>query len=136
MLPQEVFISHANEDREFVDDLVAMLRRHGIPVWYSRTQIVAAREWHDEIGAALRRCDWFIVVLSPSSVDSVWVKRELLFVLQQAQYEDRIIPLIHQPCDVDKLSWTLSSYQRVDFTKSFDKGSRDLLRTWGLAYTS
>jgi hypothetical protein len=38
-----------------------------------------AQQWHDEIGAALRRCDWFVLVLSPHTVESIWVKRELLF---------------------------------------------------------
>jgi len=32
--------------------------------------IVAAKQWHDEIGNALSRCDWFIVVLTPDSVRS------------------------------------------------------------------
>lgn len=41
----------------------------------SKEHIGGAQEWHDEIGAALDRCDWFPVVLSPQSVASRWVKR-------------------------------------------------------------
>lgn len=79
-LPDEVFLSHASEDREFADSLAEVIRRHGVPVWYSQTNIIGAQQWHDEIGDALRRCDWFTVILSPQSVESRWVKWELLYV--------------------------------------------------------
>ena len=111
-----------------------MVRRHGIPVWHSQTNIVAAQQWHDEIGAALKRCDWFAVLLSPNSVSSVWVKREVLFALNDNRYADKIVPLLYKPCDYDQLSWTLSLLQMVDFTGDFDEGCRDLLRVWGIGY--
>jgi|ERR671924_1103713 hypothetical protein len=136
MLPQEVFLSHSDRDRPFVTELADMMRRHGIPVWYSRTNILGAQQWHDEIGAALRRCDWFVLVLSPNAVESIWVKRELLFSLQQNRFEDKIIPLLYQPCAYERLSWTLSLFQMVDFTQTFEQGCRDLLRVWGLGYRS
>ena len=134
MLPKEIFLSHSDRDRQFVKKLVAMMRRHGLPVWYSRTNILGAQQWHDEIGAALHRCDWFVLVLSPSAVESMWVKRELMFSLQQNRFENKIVPLLYQPCDYDQLSWTLSSFQMIDFTQTFEQGCRDLLLLWGLGY--
>ncbi|MFQ5639796.1 MAG: toll/interleukin-1 receptor domain-containing protein [bacterium] len=134
MLPQEVFLSHSDHDREFVINLVGVLRNQRIPFWYSQMDIIGAQQWHDEIGAALKRCDWFVIVLSPKSVESVWVKRELLFALQQNRFKDRIIPLLYKPCDYEQLSWTLSIFQIVDFTGSFEHGCRDLLRVWGIGY--
>src|SRR5216683_338990 len=101
------------------------LRRHGIPVWYSRTNILGAQQWHDEIGAALHRCDWFVLVLSPHAVESIWVKRELLFSLQQNRFEDKIIPLLYQSCAYERLSWTLSLSQMVDFTQTFEQGEQE-----------
>jgi hypothetical protein len=105
-----------------------------VPVWYSQTNILGAQQWHDEIGAALRRCDWFLLVLSPHSVESMWVKRELLFALQQDRFADRIVPVLLQPCGFDRLSWVLSSFQFVGFQESFEEGCRALLRVWGLGY--
>lgn len=136
MLPAEIFLSHSDCDRQFVEDLVAMMRRHELPVWYSRTNILGAQQWHDAIGAALHRCDWFVLVLSPSAVESMWVKRELRFALQQNRFENKIVPLLYQPCDYDQLSWTLSSFQMIDFTQTFEQGCRDLLLLWGLGYQS
>ena len=133
-MPQEIFLSHSDRDRGFVVRLAETLRRHGLPVWYSRTDIVGAQQWHDEIGSALRRCDWFVLVLSPDAVNSTWVKRELLFALQQNRLDERIVPLILETCDYEDLSWTLSSFQMADFTQDFEQGARDLLRVWGVGY--
>ncbi|MBI3878348.1 MAG: toll/interleukin-1 receptor domain-containing protein [Verrucomicrobia bacterium] len=134
MIPQEVFLSHSSEDRASADRLVSVLRKHGIPVWYSPANILGAQQWHDEIGSALRRCDWFLVLLSPRSIGSVWVKRELFYALQQQRYVNRILPVLSEPCDFEQLSWTLSSLQIINFTNDFDAGSRELLRCWGVGY--
>ena len=134
MLPQEVFLSHSSTDRDFAERLVQTLHSHGVPTWFSRTNIVGAQQWHDEIGAALRRCDWLVLVLSPDSVESIWVKRELQYALQQNRFENKIVPLISSACDHERLSWTLSSLQMIDFTGSFQEGCRELLRIWGLGY--
>ena len=98
------------------------------------TEILGAQQWHDEIGRALKRCDWFVVLLSPNSVVSPWVKRELMFALKEQRYADKIIPVLIKPCDSDQLSWTLSSLQVVNFTDDFENGCRELLRIWGIGY--
>lgn len=134
MRPNEVFLSHSSQDREFVSRLAATLRDHGIPVWYSQTNILGARQWHDEIGRALKRCDWFIVVLSPDSVKSTWVKRELIYAFQKKGFEDKIAPIHYKACDPEDLSWVLPSLQTIDFRGEFADGCRELLRIWGIGY--
>ena len=103
-------------------------------MWYSATNILGAKQWHDEIGAALARCDWFIVILSPHSIRSEWVKQEYLYALNNSRYLNRKIPISYKPCTHEKLSWTLRAIEFVDFTTDFDQGCRDLLRVWGLGY--
>lgn len=134
MLPNEIFLSHSSHDHPFVDSVAALLRAHGLPVWYSKTNIIGARQWHDEIGTALQRCDWFVVILSPNATESMWVKRELMFVLQQERFEDKIVPVLYQPCDLNRLSWTLPIFQIVDLTRSLEDGYAELLRVWGIGY--
>ncbi|MCC6580240.1 MAG: toll/interleukin-1 receptor domain-containing protein [Phycisphaeraceae bacterium] len=109
-----LFLSHSSRDQRFVHRLHLELRQHGIESWYSEVHIAGGRQWHDEIGKARQECNWFVVVLTPSAVKSRWVKRELLFALNQPQYDNRIVPLLRQPCDMNGLSWTLSSFQTVD----------------------
>lgn len=131
-LPHEVFLSHSNVDRDFVSALAEVLRRHGVPVWYSKINILGAQDWHDEIGAALGRCDWFLIVLSANSVGSMWVKRELMFALQEKRFAEKIVPVLYQACDYKSLSWVLPGIQFISFQQSFEQGCRDLLRIWGI----
>ncbi len=134
MLPKEIFLSHSSLDKSFADSIADTLRNHGIPIWYSRTNILGAQQWHDEIGEALERCDWFIVILSPNSVQSTWVKRELTFALNSNKYDNKIIPVLYQSCDFKKLSWTLDLVQIIDFSIDSESGFRELFRTWGFGY--
>jgi hypothetical protein len=134
-LPKELFLSHSSLNGDFVGRLADTLSRHRLTVWYSKKNILGARQWHDEIGAALARCDWFLVILSTASVESKWVKRELLFALQENRFTNRIVPLLYEPCDFStKLSWVLPSLQIVNFEHDFESGCRDLLTIWGLKY--
>lgn len=128
--PEKLFLSHASEDRSFVTKLAKFLKRENITFWYSRRNLLGAQQWHDEIGEALKTCDWFLLVLSPAALKSKWVKRELLYALRKDRYEDRIIPVLYKPCDDEKLSWTLGGLQRVDFSEGFGNGCRELLRVW------
>lgn len=133
---QEVFLSHSSRNRAFANKITEVIRHHGVPVWSSPTNIVGAQEWHNEIGRALKRCDWFVVLLSPQSVTSLWVKRELVYALNDARYEDRIVPVLYKRCDPSLLSWVLQGFQTIDFTSDFDAGCRDLLRVWGIGYAA
>ena len=133
-MPTEVFVSHSHADQPFAERLVGVLGQHRIPFWYSDAHIRGAQQWHDEIGMALQRCDWFILVLSPDSVTSRWVKRELLYALQQERFDGRIVPLLYRACDSEQLSWTLPQLQSIDFSASFDDGCIELLRIWNVQY--
>lgn len=135
LVPKEVFLSHSDQDRLFTADLADMMRRHGIPVWYSRTNIRGGQQWHDEIGTALQRCDWFVLILSPNAVGSMWVRRELLYALQQRRFDNKIIPILYQDCAYDELSWTLSQFQMIECGEDITEGYRKLLQVWGLGYT-
>jgi hypothetical protein len=129
-IPEKLFLSHASADRPFVNKLATFLGTRKIPFWYSKRHVVGAQQWHDEIGKALKRCDWFLVVISPAAVRSKWVKRELMYALNEDRYENRIIPLFYKPCDTEALSWTLASLQRVDFSKNFDQSCQELIKIW------
>lgn len=132
--PTELFLSHSSVDQPFAARIGDVLQAHGLPYWYSRRDIVGAQQWHDEIGKALARCDWFLLILSPAAVASKWVKRELFYALRKDSYEGRLIVLDHQPAEPEKLSWTLPDLQWVDFQHDFEDGCRDLLRIWGRGY--
>jgi hypothetical protein len=127
---REVFLSHASQDHRKARRLKEILAAHGIPVWFSPHHIRGAQQWQDEIGTALERCGWFMILLTPHAVKSMWVKRELNYALIEKRYEDRIIPMLFQKCDLKKLSWTLPQFQLIDFRKDYWRGCDKLLQVW------
>lgn len=131
MLPREVFSSHSSRDAETALRIVRLLGQHEVPAFYSPHNILGAQQWHDEIGDALARCDWFLLLLSPDAVTSKWVKRELMYALRSDHYDRKIVPIVYRDCDYNFLSWTLAELQMVDF-RDYDDGARNLLRIWGL----
>jgi hypothetical protein len=54
-----------------------------------------------------------------------------MYALDAPRYEERIVPVLYRTCNSDRLSWVLKSFQRVDFTRGFDDGAKQLLKVWG-----
>jgi hypothetical protein len=127
---RQVFLSHASHDHAQARRLKDFLVAHRVPVWFSPHHIRGAQQWQDEIGAALSRCGWFIVLLTPHAVRSMWVKRELQYALSEKRYENRIVPVLLKQCDYRALSWTLAQLQIIDFTGDYDRACAKLLRVW------
>ena len=127
---REVFLSHASQDHAKARRLRDLLVAHGVPVWFSPHHIRGAQQWQDEIGKALARCGWFVILLTPHAAKSMWVKRELNYALTQNRYENRIIPLLFKECDSKALSWTLPQFQLIDFRADYPRACDELLRVW------
>lgn len=134
--PAEVFLSHSSKNLSFASRLAKTITAAGVSVFFSKKSIRGAQEWHDQIGVALKRCNWFVLLLSPDSVKSKWVKHELVYALQADRYRGRIVPCLHKACRHDNLSWTLAQFQFVDFRSDFDDGCRELFALWALNYPS
>jgi hypothetical protein len=133
-LPREVFLSHSAKDRKYAAALADVLRVHGLKVWYSDTNIRNADEWHNEIGRALRRCDWFLLILTKNSCASSWVSKELMYALRKKQYENHILPILFRKCDYESLSWTLDGFQMVNCIGKHKIDYEAVLSTWGIAF--
>jgi hypothetical protein len=133
MRPRKVFFSHASSDRKVADKIVTTLRAARIKVWYSKIHLKGAQQWHAEIGVALRRCDWFLLLLTPAAVRSKWVERELIYALRHDRYNAHIVPALFKSCDYEQLSWTLGGIQLIDLRRDFASGLKDLLELWHAA---
>lgn len=93
----DVFISHATEDKNYVEPLVKALEAAGIRVWFDRNTL----EWGDDLRSSIDRglanCRYGIVVFSKVFLQKKkWTEYELnsLFALEQ---QDRkiILPIWH-----------------------------------------
>jgi tetratricopeptide (TPR) repeat protein len=98
MSPNPVFISHASRDDVFVKQLRDALEGHDIAVWVDSRKLRGGALLLPEINAAIEQARQVIVVLSPHTVNSPWVRKEIskaLAVEQQRKDEGyRVIPLL------------------------------------------
>jgi hypothetical protein len=94
-----VFVSHSSEDLTWVESkLLPCLAECGLKPWLSKVDIRTSDYWERELVAALKRCNWFLVVLSPRSAKSEWVKDELHWAITNKQ--NKIILILIQKCDL------------------------------------
>src|SRR5258708_3596924 len=92
-----VFISHSSKDREFIEhEIVDFLQEKKIDVWYSKESIATASYWERSILNGLKTSDWFLLIMSPHSALSEWVKDEVHWAVDNMA--DRIIPILLPGC--------------------------------------
>jgi hypothetical protein len=72
---KHVFISYARNDRSFVDGLANRLEKAKVSVWYDRG-LRAGTDWPDELAEKLKNARACIMVFTPESVKSKWVKEK------------------------------------------------------------
>lgn len=91
---RSVFISFAEEDVQIAKILVDELEKREIGAWMYVRDNPHGDLVDPEIIKALKACDHFLVVLSPTSTISAWVSRELGFVLHRRERRKESYPNI------------------------------------------
>jgi len=97
MSADHIFISHATTDDDFVRDLRLALEGLGHAVWVDSRNLRGGDVLAEEIENAIRDASSFIAVLSPQTVNSPWVKKEidLALAVQDERPDDyRLLPLL------------------------------------------
>jgi len=108
-----VFLSYAHEDCGFTGDLLRDLERRGVHCWIDEEAIRAAQPWRAEIAQAINQCSAFLIVLSPRSVASDEVNRELAYAASSGR---RIVPLVYKTVQLPPaIALTLGNLQWVNF---------------------
>ena len=129
---RRVFVSHSHADNVFSRRLVEDLRKAGLDVWYDEQDLSGGSTHDTVIQRELHQRDAFIVVMSPTSVDSRWVHSEWNEALEQLDHKHMgyVIPVIAAPCT---LPIRLKTMIYVDFTtQPYELALGTLLRGLGL----
>jgi hypothetical protein len=71
------FISYSTKDEAFAKRLHSKMREHNLRVWFANEDLKGGRKLHEQIDEAIRVYDKFIIVLSPESLRSKWVMKEV-----------------------------------------------------------
>lgn len=122
-----LFISHATADRKFVEDeLLGLLRALGFDPWFAETNIQTSDQWERSILGALKSSKWFVLVMSPRSAASEWVKDEIAWAIDEAP--DCIVPIMIEDCNPRDFHIRLPRIQYLDFRQSPKKAHEQLIR--------
>ncbi|HJU54735.1 MAG TPA: TIR domain-containing protein, partial [Pyrinomonadaceae bacterium] len=104
-----VFISHSSKDDAFVKELRAALEDQGLSVWADSRNLRGGAKLTPEIEEAITGARQVLVVISPQTVNSPWVRREIkraLDVEQQRGGEGyKVIPLLLPGIEFSALSF-------------------------------
>jgi len=71
------FISYSTKDQAFADRLYADLQNKGVRCWFAPHYIQAGKKIHEQIDEAIRKYERLLLILSPDSMNSEWVKTEI-----------------------------------------------------------
>ena len=125
-MPNKVFISYSSKDRRFIERLAKDLKAAGVDVWWDEWEIKVGDSIVQKINDGIQESAYLIVVLSRSSVASLWVQEELSAATMHMLNSRSIalLPLRIEPCDIPLL---LAHRKFADFQISYDHGLDQLL---------
>lgn len=118
---QDVFISYAHADHEFVSRLALDLEERGADVWIDRMDIHAGEQWRETIAAGVRNCKVLLLVVSPESLASEWANEELRLAMA---HDKPVLPLLYRKAEVPpNLQPKLGRYQYINFRRGSYEGN-------------
>jgi len=119
-----VFISYSRRDDAVMHRMVKHLRKQGIKAWVDNEKLVIGTPvWEEEIENAIKVASAVVVVLSPDSKKSVWVRREVSFA---ERYKKRIFPIMVAGDEDTSITLRLITNQYVDIRKDETTGLNSL----------
>jgi len=134
MIPS-VFLSHNHADKPFVRRLAANLDNQGIPYWLDEAEIKVGESLIEKIRDGIDKVDFVAVVLSPNSVASPWVQREVDVAMNREIMGRRVkvLPLMYMACD---LPGFLLGKRYADFTEDtrYANALEDLVNSIGVVF--
>lgn len=98
----DVFVSYKREDAETAGRVVAALRDSGLSVWWD-DGITPRQAWDTEIEAAIAAASTVVVLWSPRSVTSEWVRTEAHY----GKDRGKLVPVVIEPCTIP-IAFTLT----------------------------
>jgi len=127
----KVFLSHTKSDKDIIEPIGSFLTSRGIKVWLDSWCLTAGDSLIGKIGEGIEDSDRLVVFLSPNSVESNWVKKEIATGLIMELAEERgfgekfVVPALLLPC---KIPIMLRDKLYANFTnKAFSAACEELL---------
>lgn len=105
-----IFVSYSRRNLTFVTQLVKDLQQAGLTIWFDQISIQPGDIWEAAIEKGLKEAIAVIVIISPDSMASEYVRKEVNFAQESDQL---ILPVLYQPA---QLFLNLQTIQWVDLS--------------------
>lgn len=100
------FISYSARDQEFAEHLHADLQNAGVRCWFAPHDARGGRKLYEQIDEAIRLHEKLLLILSPHSISSEWVKTEISKARKREVQEKKHVLFPVRLCSFDALnSW-------------------------------
>ena len=100
------------------------LRDQGFKVWVDNEKLIpGTAAWEESIENAIKQALAVVVVLSPESKNSEWVRREITFA---DQFNKRVFPVLVKGSEEDSLPLRLITRQYIDMRQDENQGLSNL----------
>lgn len=129
----KVFISHSSQDKRFVRTLKDDLNENGIETFFDEDSLELGDSLKERLDVALDESSHFVIILSPNSVNSNWVKYELTGAtrLFDSKTLKKIIPIKYRECQVPQI---LSGLIYADLSNENVRRNDDRVKFIGNGY--
>jgi len=105
----QVFLSYTQAEQDFARALSQELTRRGLEVWSDEQEILPGDNWGSSIAEALKKSKALVVLISPESMRSKFVRSEIQYALGELSYEQRIFPVMVE--ETSSVPWILSKFK-------------------------
>ena len=126
MSAEAIFVSYSSKDRPFAIGLVKELQNLGANIWIDQLGIGLGENWDNAIEEALEKSETFMLILSPTSVESQNVQDEVSIAINTNK---KMVPILIKDCDLP-MRWQRKQY--ADLAHNPDKAIHDILQFLGL----
>jgi hypothetical protein len=123
----DVFLSYSSKDKELAEKFVEALEGRRIAVWMDSGQIVVGDSISEKIQEGLEATEFLVLLLSPNSIQSIWVQKEWQSKLVD-EAESRsalILPVLGKDCEIPRL---LRDKKYADIRSNFKEGVAEVAK--------
>jgi hypothetical protein len=101
----QVFISHSSNDRKFAARLKESLMAARVDVWLDEIQLRVGDSIVEKVSKGIDSSDYFIAILSKSSVKSNWVQKELSLAVTKENKLGAVsvLPVVIDECEIPSI---------------------------------